>query len=100
MFVSRNILPILNGLLKRPYVLSSKNGYRSYYLANKYNIGLITTNNEKLIGSVKQVIVATPHNTHFKFVDKCIKSKRDVWIPPVLFKWCESKKYSSCFKNA
>ena len=73
-----------------PTIKNSKDGYLSsifgreglslYVAKKRFNIDQITTNELDFYGNIDVVCITTPHETHYKFLNKAIELSLPVWI--------------------
>ncbi len=81
-YVSSKILPSLKNVDAKIKYISSSKGVSSTLLAKKYNIDNSTTDYKKILNDdeVDNVIIATRHDSHSKFVIESLKSKKNVFV--------------------
>ena len=62
------------------YSLYGREGLSLYVAQNKFDIEMITTNGPDFYKSIEALCIATPHQTHFHFINKGIELSLPIWV--------------------
>ena len=80
-FALSTLIPLINSTNNVDLIsLLAREGLSLHVAQKKYNIQNVTTNDSDFYDGVDAVFIATPHETHFDFINRLIELKIPVWI--------------------